>query len=98
MLLKIHKTPMGEVAALCDSELVGRILSHGKITLDLARHSEFYSGKKVGEGEAIEALRNSGNVNLVGARSLSAAKKAGIDTSGAILIGDVPHLQVYRFP
>ena len=96
MLLKIHKTPMGEVAALCDSELLGAILSEGAIRLDLDRHADFYRGEKVGEAAAIEAIRSSENVNIVGKRSLSAAKKAGVDTSGAISIKGVPHLQVYR--
>lgn len=98
MLLKMHKTPMGEVAALCDSELIGKTLSQGGVTLDLGRHACFYSGKRVKEEEAIAALRRADNVNLVGVRSLLAAKKAGIATSGAIMICDVPHLQIYRLP
>ena len=96
MLLKIHRTPAGEVTAICDSELIGTILSEGAYQLDLEAHAAFYSGKKVGEEAAISALRAAENVNLVGKRSLSAAKKAGVDTSGAIFIQKVPHLQIYR--
>lgn len=97
MLFKIHRTPMGEVTAICDSELVGTVLSEGAFRLDLAAHAAFYSGKKVDEPTAISALRAAQNVNLVGKRSLAAAKKAGVDISGAISIKGVPHLQIYRF-
>jgi len=98
MLLKIHRTPTGEVTAICDSELLGTILSEGAVQLDLQAHSGFYQGKKVDEREAISALRSSENVNLVGKRSLCAAKKAGVSTAGAIMVQGVPHLQIYRLP
>ena len=98
MLLKIHRTPMGEVTAICDSELIGTVLSEGAFVLDLERHAIFYSGKKVSESAAIDALSGAENVNLVGKRALAAAKKAGVDTSGAIFIKSVPHLQIYRLP
>ena len=96
MHLKIHRTPMGEVVAICDSELIGTILAEGAFRLDLAAHAAFYSGKKVGEDEAVAALKEAENVNIVGRRSLAAAKKAGIDISGAITVQKVPHLQIYR--
>jgi len=88
---------MGEVTAICDSELVGAVLSEGAIRLDLGAHAAFYSGKKVDEAAAVAALRAAENVNLVGKRALAAAKKAGVDISGAISIKSVPHLQIYRF-
>jgi len=98
MYLKIHKTPLGQVTAMCDAELVGKVLSEGKIKLDLQSHSGFYSGQKVSEEEAVRALSGAENVNLVGKKSLAAAKKAGVDIRSAMQISGVPHLQAYKLP
>lgn len=94
--MKIHSTPMGEVVAICDSGLLGKILREGQLVLDLKRHEGFYNGKKASEEEVIAALMKAKNINLVGANALAAAKKAGIDTSAAKYIQSVPHLQIYR--
>ena len=96
MYLKIHETPDGEVVALCDAELIGRLLADGKRRLDLSMFADFYRGEKVGREEAVEALRPARNANLVGKKALAAAIGAGIDISGAVKIAGVPHLQVYR--
>ncbi len=96
MYLKAHSFPGGEIVALCDAELLGRVLSEGKLTLDLQKHRGFYEGKKVGEKEAVSALASAANANIVGKKSLSAAKKAGLDASAAVRICGVPHLQAYR--
>jgi hypothetical protein len=96
MYLKIHSTPFGKIIAICDEELLGRVLSEGKIKLDLEKHSEFYKGKKVSEEELLTILSEVENLNAVGKKSLNALKKAGIDTSSAIFIQGIPHLQVYK--
>jgi uncharacterized protein len=98
MYLKKHASPDGEIAALCDSELIGRVLANGKARLDLSAYAPFYLGKKVSEKEAVEALKGAQNANIVGKRALLAAKKAGLPVSHAKTIGGVPHLQVYRLP
>jgi len=96
MYLKVHDTPDGEVVALCDAVLIGKVLSQGKMRIDLEKYSGFYIGEKVEPASAIAALRAAPNANIVGEKSLAAAKAAGLDVSGAIKIGGVPHLQLYR--
>lgn len=96
MYLKLHPTPNGQIAALCDSELIGRVLSDGKRHLDLGKHASFYVGEKVSRKQAVEALRSSENANIVGKKSLHAAKEAGLDVSPSVEISGVPHLQAYR--
>ena len=78
MYLKMHASPDGEIAALCDAELIGRVLTSGKARLDLSAYAPFYLGKKVSEKEAVEALKGAQNANIVGKRALAAAKKAGL--------------------
>ncbi|MCX8198368.1 MAG: DUF424 family protein [Candidatus Micrarchaeota archaeon] len=96
MHMKIHRTPAGEVVALCDTELLGSVLSDGKRRLDLKSHAGFYSGSPVSEQEAVKALSGAQNINLVGKKSLEAARKAGIDISSAVMVSGVPHLQAYK--
>ncbi len=97
MYLKLHNTPAGQVVAVCDAAIMGKVLCEGNRRLDLEAHSGFYRGKKVGLPEAAEALSGAQNANLVGEKSIKAASLAGLDVSGAITISGVPHLQVYRF-
>jgi len=98
MYLKTHASPDGEIVALCDIELIGKVLSSGKARLDLSAYAPFYLGKKVDEKEAVEALKLACNANIVGKKALAAAKKAGLAVSYAKNIGGVPHLQVYQLP
>jgi len=98
MYLKTHASPDGEIVALCDIELIGKVLTKGKIRLDLSAYAPFYLGKKVEEKEAVEALKLAQNANIVGKKALAAAKKAGLAVSHAIMISGVPHLQLYRLP
>lgn len=96
MYLKLHPTPSGQMAALCDSGLIGKVLSDTKRQLDLAKYAPYYVGEKVSHHAAVEALRSSENANIVGEKSLAAAADAGLDVSAAVKIAGVPHLQVYR--
>lgn len=96
MYLKIHPTPKGDIVALCDCEHIGTVIFDGKRRLDLAAHAAFYQGKKVARLAAVKALRGAENINIVGKKSLSAAKQAGVEISSAVSIGGVPHLQLYR--
>ncbi|MFA6908061.1 MAG: DUF424 domain-containing protein [Candidatus Micrarchaeia archaeon] len=98
MYLKTHASPDGEIVALCDIELIGKVLASGKARLDLSAYAPFYLGKKVDEKEAVEALKSAQNANIVGKRALEAAKKAGFAVSHAKMIGGVPHLQLYALP
>ena len=95
MYLKIHPTPQGSMVAVCDSELIGKVLSDRKRHLDLAAYSSFYQGKKANAAQVASALRKAQNANLVGKKALKAAKSAGIDISSAIEISGIPHLQAY---
>jgi len=95
MYLKVHKTPLGEIVALCDAELIGLVLSEGKMRLDLKANASFYSGRKVGQSEAVAALKGAQNANLVGKKSVASAKKAGMNVGKPLMISGVPHLQIY---
>ncbi|MBI4399323.1 DUF424 domain-containing protein [Candidatus Micrarchaeota archaeon] len=86
-----------KLVAICDKDLLGKKLKEGDIVLDLEKYQNFYKGNIATEREIITALKGATSINIVGIRSLEAAKKAGITTGEeAILINRVPHLQIYR--
>ncbi|MFH1448506.1 MAG: DUF424 family protein [Candidatus Micrarchaeota archaeon] len=96
MYLKIHKTNDQVVVALCDKELVGKILRDGNLVLDLKKYSSFYVGELTTPEKAKMSLKEATSINLVGKRSVDLAISDGLAEKGAErLIGCVPHLQIY---
>ncbi len=95
MFLKIHRSPeMGDVVAVCDRELLNTTLRHGDLSVTVTE--AFYGSCPSTEDEVKEALRRAGNINLMGERSVSIAVSMGlISRAGCIMIGKVPHAQVY---
>lgn len=95
MYLKIHKTPGSEsVTAVCDAELMGRTIESEicDITID---HS-FYGDTLATKEEVLKALSESVNANIIGKKACEIAVDAGlIDKDCCIIIGGVPHAQIY---
>lgn len=96
MFLKVHRSrDTGDVVAVCDRELLNMTLCHEKITITVT--DAFYGTSPATEEEVREALKYAGNINLIGERSVNLAIDMGLITqSGCMMIGDVPHAQVYR--
>ncbi len=86
------------VLAACDAELLGRIFSAKNGVLDLKTYESFYNGEQAKGDQAVELMRSTNNLNLVGAKSIALAKKAfeGLNEKNVKKIKGVPHLQVYR--
>jgi hypothetical protein len=96
MFLKIHHSPeLGDVVAVCDRELINTTISHDKITVTISE--AFYGNTPATAEEVRDALQRSTNANLMGERTISLAISMGIITrAGCIMIGDVPHAQIYE--
>jgi uncharacterized protein len=96
MFLKIHRSPgSGDIVAACDRELLNTTISHG--TMKVTISDVFYGTCPVTEAELQEALKNAGNINLMGERTVSIAVGMGlIARSDCIMVGTVPHAQIYR--
>ena len=96
MFLKIHQSPeLGDVVAVCDYELLNTTLAHGKLNVTVSEG--FYGTTRVEEAVVAEALQKGDNINLMGERSVGVAVKLGlISRSDCIMIGSVPHAQIYR--
>lgn len=96
MFLKIHHAPDGgTVVALCDGELLNTTLDHDGVTIPVTE--SFYGNQRVSPVEAADALRQADNANIMGERAVALAVSIGIITrSSCIMIGNVPHAQVFR--
>jgi len=96
MLMKIHRSrEMGDVVAVCDRELLNTTICHDKLSLAIT--DTFYGNTPATEDDVREALKKAGNINLIGERSVAVAIGMGLITkSGCIMIGNVPHAQIYR--
>ena len=96
MFLKIHRSrDTGDVVAVCDRELLNTTVSHEKLSIIIS--DSFYGNTPATEDEVKDALKYAGNINLIGERSVNLAIEMGLVTkSGCMMIGNVPHAQIYR--
>jgi len=97
MYLKVLESPGGRLVAVCDHELIGRVLEEGDAVLDLEAYSSFYVGELADSESVRRALGEFASANLVGEKAVGVALKEGIVQKRDIkYINGVPHLQIYR--
>ena len=96
MFLKFHRAPgLPDVLAVCDAELLNTTLMKGDVKVHISEH--FYGTSRVSADEVTEALKKAENVNLMGERAVALAIEAGLACrADCIMIGTVPHVQIYR--
>lgn len=96
MFLKIHRAPeVGDIVAVCDRELLNTTLNHGSVEVRI--HESFYGSRPATADEVRDALERAGNINLMGERSVCIAEEMGLITrADCIMIGKVPHAQIFR--
>ena len=92
MFVKIYES-YRNVVAVCDEELIGRVLEEGKFYLEVKE--SFFKGRNVSEKEVVEILENmskeDATFNIVGKDSVNAALNAGIiSEEGIKTINGIP--------
>ena len=81
--------------AVCDEELLGKTLKHGKLVFKI--QEKFYKGPKMPVGDAIELIKESTIVNIVGSNVVKRAIEEGLVHPEAVLqISGVPHAQIVK--
>ena len=92
---KLRKWGKCVLLATCDVELLGKILREGKIVFKVGE--EFYKGPKMPVEEALELMKESTIVNMVGHNIVKKAIENGLVHPEAVLkIGGVPHAQIVK--
>jgi len=93
--VNVRKWGQCMLLATCDAELLGKILRKGKIVFEV--REEFYKGVKVSVDEAIDLMRQSTIVNMVGQYIVKRAIEKGLVHPDAVLkISGVPHAQIVK--
>ena len=88
----MHRQGSEVIVALCDAELMGKVLKGGEVVLDLKKYGEFYKGERLklgGTGKAgkkgeagaeekkvAKALADATSVNAVGKKSVEVVRKS----------------------
>ncbi len=98
IFIKKHASDRGVILAMCDKELIGKILQSGKIVLDLDKYASFYKGELVSEESASKMVSTDeiDSANVVGERSVAIMMSKGlVDKNDVKKIGKVPFVQIY---
>ncbi|MEW6329360.1 MAG: DUF424 family protein [Candidatus Micrarchaeota archaeon] len=97
MRVHVSRKENARILAVCDSELMGRVLKDGERTLDLERYGGFYKDEEASEEEVEREVARATSMNFVGERAVGIALRAGVvKESDVVYISKVPHVQVYR--
>jgi hypothetical protein len=81
--------------ATCDEELLGETLKDGKLVFTV--REEFYKGPKMPVEDAVELMKESSVVNMIGASIVQKAIEKGLVHPEAVLnICGVPHAQIVK--
>jgi hypothetical protein len=81
--------------AMCDAELLGKTLKEGKITFHV--HEKFYKGSKVTVDEALDMIKQSSIVNMIGRKIVKKAIEHGfVHPEAVLMIEGIPHAQIVK--
>ena len=93
--MNVKKSGRNVLLAICDAEILGRTLRHGKIVFCVKE--EFYKGARVNVEEAVSMIENSNIVNMVGRNVVKKAIQKGYVHPEAVLnIEGIPHAQIVK--
>jgi uncharacterized protein len=97
--LKRHSTDHGYVVAMCDKEIMGKVLHSGKIEIDLKKYASFYKGELMSEERASSLVKDEElyTANVVGERSVKIMIDKGIVSEEDVKkAGKVPFVQIFK--
>lgn len=98
MYLKVHEGQGKKIVAVCDKELVGRVLEEGDKFIDLDTYRSFYVGKLSTRKEVSDALEDFSSANFVGRKAVGVVLELGIAGEESVMyIKDIPYIQIYKF-
>jgi len=91
----VRKWPHCVLLAVCDAELLGRVLREGNIVFRV--REDFYGGSEMSVEEAVDLIRQSTVINMIGKRIVAKALEKGLIHPEAVLkISGVPHAQIVK--
>ena len=80
---------------ICDADLVGKTINRDNFSLKISE--EYYADKVVEKEEAIDLLKKSNNINMVGKEIISLSVDMGIGSQDGVKVVDgIPFLIVFK--
>ncbi len=93
--VNLRKAGKRVLLAVCDVEVLGKELRHGQTRFHV--NEKFYKGPLVSVEEAVDLMRQSAIVNIVGNRMVKRAIEEGLVHPDAVIeIDGVLHAQILR--
>lgn len=86
--------------AMCDEEVMGRLLKEGKVEINLRDYGGFYKGELISEEEALRQIdRKVYSANVVGDRAVGLLIKKGIVREEEIrTVQGIRYVHLFRMP
>lgn len=94
----MHSTPNGNILAMCDEELLDKVIKEGMVVINIRDYSGFYKGDKV-EGKELDAIYKQDifSANIIGRKSVELAISSKIIKEEHVkTVGGVPYAHAYR--
>ncbi len=93
--VKVHRFQGYVLVAVCDEELLGKILNEKDICFDV--NEKFFKGLKMSVEEAIALIRNADAANLIGVTIVNRAVEGRLVHPEAVMnIAGIPHAQIVK--
>ncbi len=96
---KSYNTEKGHIVAMCDEELIGKVLEEGPLVIDIKTYANFYKGELLDEKAAANKLSSMEiySANIVGEEAVRIIKgKEAINDSDIKKIKGVPFVHLYK--
>ncbi len=93
--VKVHTFQGYVIIAVCDEELLGKILNEKDICFNVSE--KFFKGLKIAVEDAIDLIRNADTANLIGVRIVNKAIEEKLVHPEAVTnIAGIPHAQIVK--
>ncbi len=77
--VKLHDSENGILLAMCDEELIGRVIEDGDVYINIRDYSEFYKGSLISAKEVQALIPDKlHSANIIGDEAVSVAIKHSI--------------------
>ena len=101
VFFRIHRRDATEILAICDEDLLGKILLNDKIKMRVP--IDFYKGQSISTSDAFQLMRRYVNINILGSVIEFGIEKNLIKKDAVIWFNDeegkrVPHLLIFSIP
>jgi hypothetical protein len=96
--IKKYNTDNGVMLAMCDADLIDKVLKDGDIEINIKDYSDFYKGELVDSKNAKSIINAEGiqSANVIGKESVGAAiENSIIEETHVKRIKNVPYAQAY---